>query len=94
MLDTRTGTIKEWPLRKYFTPYGASATDKKGHVWAPSNMTDRLARLNPETGKVVEYLMPTETDVKEIEFDPTATGDVLLMSNMRNARILRVEVLD
>ena len=94
MLDTRTGTIKEWPLRKYFTPYAASATDKKGHVWAPSNMMDRLARLNPETGEVVEYLMPTEMDVKEIEFDPTAAGDVLLMSNMRNARILRVEVLD
>ena len=94
MFDTRTETVTEWPLRKYFTPYAASATDRTGHVWATSNMTDRLARLNPETGEVVEYLMPTELDAKEIEFDPSASGTVLLMSNMRTARILRVEVLD
>ena len=94
MFDTRTEEIKEWSLRKYFTPYTASAPDKDGHVWATSNTTDRLARLNPETGEIVEFLMPNEMDVKEITFDPTAEGVSLLMSNMRSARILRVEILD
>ena len=94
MFDTRTEKLQEWALRKYFTPYTASAPDKRGYVWAPSNMTDRLARLDPKTGEVVEYLMPTELDTKKIAFDPTAKRDVLVMANMRNARILRVEVID
>ncbi len=94
MFDTRTEEIKEWSLRKYFTPYTASVPDKSGYVWATSNMTDRLARLDPETGEIVEFLMPNEMDVKEITFDPTAEGVSLLMSNMRSARILRVEILD
>lgn len=94
MFDTRTQTFKEWPLRKYSTPYTASAPDRKGHVWAPSNMCDRLFRLDPESGEIVEYLMPSEIDVKEIEFSPTSRGVAALMSNMRSARILRVEPLD
>ena len=94
MFDTRTATFKEWPLRKYSTPYSASAPDKRGHVWAPSNMSDRLFRLNPETGELVEYLMPSEIDVKEIEFSPTGNGVAAMMANMRAARLLRVEVLD
>ena len=94
MFDTRTATFKEWPLRKYSTPYSASAPDKRGHVWAPSNMSDRLFRLNPETGEIVEYLMPSEIDVKEIEFSPTGNGVAAMMANMRAARLLRVEVLD
>lgn len=94
MFDTKTQTFKEWALRKYSTPYAASAPDKQGHVWAPSNMSDRLFRLNPESGEVVEYLMPTEIDVKEIEFDPTAKGVSALMTNMRSARVIRVEVMD
>ncbi len=94
MFDTRTEKLQEWSLRKYFTPYTASVPDKRGYVWAPSNMTDRLARLDPKSGEVVEFLMPTELDTKKITFDPTAKGDVLIMANMRNARILRVEVLD
>lgn len=94
MFDTRTETFKEWPLRKYSTPYCTSAPDKEGWVWAPSNMSDRMFRLNPETGEMIEYLMPSEIDVKEIEFDPTSDGVAALMSNMRAARILRIEPLD
>ena len=94
VFDTRTETFKEWPLRKYSTPYTASAPDKDGWVWAPSNMSDRMFRLNPETGEMIEYLMPSEIDVKEIEFDPTSDGVAALMSNMRASRILRIEPLD
>ena len=94
MLDTNTGELKEWPLRKYFTPYATSAPDKQGYVWAGSNTSDRLARLDPRTGEVIEYLMPTELDTKKIAFDPTSDHISLLMANMRTARILRVEVLD
>ena len=94
MFDTRTEEIKEWDLRKYSTPYSASAPDKEGHVWANSNMSDRLFRLNPDTGEMVEYLMPTEIDTKEMVSDPSTDRVVMLMTNMRGARVVRVEVLD
>jgi streptogramin lyase len=94
MFDTRTEEIKEWDLRKYSTPYSASAPDKEGHVWANSNMSDRLFRLNPDTGAIVEYLMPTEIDTKEMVSDPSTDRVVMLMTNMRGARVVRVEVLD
>lgn len=94
MFNTKTEEIKEWSLRKYSTPYSASAPDQKGHVWANSNMSDRLFRLNPETGEVVEYLMPTEIDTKEMVADPSTDRVVMLMTNMRNARVVRVEILD
>ena len=94
MFNTKTEEIKEWSLRKYSTPYSASAPDQKGHVWANSNMSDRLFRLNPETGEVVEYLMPTEIDTKEMVADPSTDRVVMLMTNMRNARVVRIEVLD
>jgi len=94
VFDTKTEQFKEWPLRKYSTPYTASAPDKQDYVWAPSNMSDRIFRLNPQTGEVLEYLMPTEMDTKEIEFSPTDKGVSALMANMRTARIVRVEPLD
>jgi len=95
MFDTRTETLRRWPLREYFTPYAASVPDRDGHIWTGSNMSHRLARLDPDTGEVVEYLMPTEIDIKKFAFDPTAKGRVVVLAaNMRNARILRVELLD
>jgi len=94
MYDTNTGELKEWPLRQYFTPYTVTAPDKAGMVWAPSNTSDRLARLDPKTGEIIEYLMPTELDTKKIAFDPTSDRVTLLFANMRTARIARVEVLD
>jgi virginiamycin B lyase len=36
------------------TPY-AFAVDKEGAVWYSSDMTDVIGRLDPSTGKVVEY---------------------------------------
>jgi streptogramin lyase len=91
MLDTRTEKIQEWPTRKYWTPYAASKPDKKGRVYATSNMTDQVLRLDPSTGAIVEYLMPTELDAKKIALDPNGT---VWMTNMRTARVLRIEPLD
>jgi virginiamycin B lyase len=94
MFDTRTEAIQEWLVRKYSTPYTASTPDRNGHVYAPSNMSERLLRLDPETGEVIEYLMPTNFDTKKIIHDPTTSRVTLWMANTRNARLIRVEPLD
>jgi streptogramin lyase len=95
MLDLKSGKVTEWPLRKYSTPYTASMPDQKGFVWAPSNMSDRMMKLDPRTGELVEFLMPGELDTKEIQIDPTVKNrSVILFANKRTARIARIEVLD
>ena len=48
--------------------------DKNGYVYAPSNMSERMYRLDPRTGEIVEYFMPTEFDTKKIAFDPTVSA--------------------
>ncbi len=93
--DTRTEKFQEWPMpRKYTTPYAVSAPDKDGYVYATSNMSERLMRLDPITGEIVEYQIPTEFDSKKITFDPTTSRTTLWMVNTRTARMMKVEPLD
>jgi len=80
--------------RKYTTPYTVSAPDKNGYVYATSNMSERLIRLDPKTGEIVEYQMPTEFDSKKITYDPTTSRVILWMVNTRTARMMKVEPLD
>jgi streptogramin lyase len=95
MFDTRTEQMHEFPLpRKYTTPYTASAPDKNGYLYAPSNMTERLMRLDPKTGQVIEYQMPTDFDTKKTVHDPSTDRTTLWMANTRNARLIRVEPLE
>ena len=95
MFDTRTEKMQEWPVPyKYTTPYAASAPDARGFVYASSNMSERVMRLDPKTGEVIEYQIPTDFDSKEIINDPTTKKSTLWMANTRNARITKVEPLD
>lgn len=95
VFDTRTQEFQEWALpHKYTTPYTVTIPDKNGYVYASSNMSERLARLDPRTGEIIEYQMPTDFDSKKIAHDPTTDGTTLWMSNTRNARVVRVEPLD
>jgi virginiamycin B lyase len=95
MFDTRTEKFQEWPmLRKYTTPYAVSAPDRNGYVYATSNTSERLMRLDPKTGEIVEYQMPTEFDSKKITYDPTTSRLTLWMVNTRTARMMKVEPLE
>jgi len=94
MFDTRTHEVRRWDVPEYSTPYTASVPDKNGYVYAPSNMSERLLRLDPRTGEVIEYQMPTEFDTKKIAYDPTTDDVVLWMTNIRTAGITKVEPLE
>ena len=54
MFDTRNDQIKEWPVPKYTTPYAASRPDKNGFVYVTSNMSERVLRLDPRTGEIID----------------------------------------
>ena len=47
--------------------------DKNGEVWTGSMLNDRVSRLNPETGKFVEYLLPRETNIRRVWVDNSTT---------------------
>lgn len=92
--DSRTEQVREWPVRKYSTPYTVSVPDRRGRVYAPSNMSERVIRLDPKTGEVVEYLMPTQFDSKKLAVHPAKNRTEIWMANTRNARLVRIEPLD
>jgi streptogramin lyase len=95
MFDPKTEKITEWQMPKYSTPYCSSVPDRNGHVYAPSNMSDRVMRLDSKTGEIIEYLMPTELDTKEIHIGPAlGNRSTILFANKRNARLVRLEVLE
>jgi len=93
--DTRAERFEEFAVPyKYTTPYTVSVPDKNGRVYASSNMSDRVLRLDPKTREVIEYLMPTQLDSKKIAIDQTTAGVTVWMANTRTARILKIEPLD
>ena len=57
-------------------------------------MSERVLRLDPKTGEIVEYQMPTDFDSKKINHDPTASRPTIFMANTRSARLVRIEPLD
>ncbi|MGE0394223.1 MAG: carboxypeptidase regulatory-like domain-containing protein [Vicinamibacterales bacterium] len=96
-VDTKTGEFRRWRLDAYAGPYTSSHPDKKGRVYAPSNMAERLYRVDQNTNDIIAYQWPTEFDTKKINYQPgTENSDrpVLWFTNMRTARVSRVEVLD
>jgi virginiamycin B lyase len=94
MFDTRAETFQEWSMQKYITPYAVSAPDRNGYVYATSNTAERLIRLDPRTGEMIDYQIPTDFDSKKIAHDPTTSRSTLWMVNTRSARIVKVEPLD
>jgi streptogramin lyase len=98
MLDTRTGSMNTWKMpTPYTTPYTATVPDKNGYIYSSSNTSERLLRLNPKTGEIVEFPMPNgpgNFDAKKMNYDPTTKKTVLLFANTRNAEIMRVELPD
>jgi streptogramin lyase len=95
MFDTITKQFKEWPARhKYTTVYAVSAPDRNGFVYATSNMSERLLRLNTKTNEIIEYQVPTEFDSKKLAHDPTSARSTVWMVNTRTARLMKVEPLD
>ena len=95
MFDTRSEKFQEWPVQyKYTTPYTESVPDANGYVYSPSNTSDRLLRLDPKTGEIIEYQMPTNNfDSKKLAIDPISRRAVW-MANTRDASLIKLEPID
>ena len=67
---------------------------KTGEVWTGSMLNDQVARLDPKTDQIVEYLLPRPTNIRRVFVDDTAARPVLWVGSNHGASIIKVEPLD
>ena len=95
MFDTKTKQIKEWAdPTKWDAPYDA-VRDKSDHVWTGSWSTDLVSRLNPKTGEVVQYLLPTfDTNIRRVEVINSTNPPSFLVGENHHGKIAIVQPLE
>lgn len=94
MFDTNTKTFREWTTPTPFAgPYDAVA-DKNGDVWSGGQLSDRVVRLMPKSGEMIEYLLPTKTDMRHAFVDNTPKTPAFWVGNNHGASIIKVEPLE
>jgi virginiamycin B lyase len=93
MLDTKTGTIKEFvPPIPWNGAYPAFA-DGRGDIWTAGMSTDFVFRLKPSTGEFVSYLLPTlGANVRSI--DGNANSVRIWIAEVHAGKITLLEPLD
>ena len=93
VFNMKTKQFKEWDNKPY-EPYDA-ALDKAGYAWTGGQPTDFVTRLNPKTGEMVQYLMPTvKTDIRRVHVYNFTDPPSMLVGEDRGAKILLVQPLD
>jgi virginiamycin B lyase len=93
LFDTKTEKFTEYTLPEYTFPYRANF-DKNGEIWASTMSTDRVVRLDPKTGTTVQYLMPSETNMRTVFVDNSTTPVTFWVGSNHDHRIVKVEPLD
>ena len=53
-----------------------------------------MARLDPETGQITEYLLPRSTNIRRIYVDSSTTPPTFWTGSNHGASIVKMEPLD
>jgi virginiamycin B lyase len=93
LFDTGTKTFTEYALPEYTFPYRADF-DRNGEIWASTMSTDRVVRLDPKTGRAVQYLMPSDTNMRTVFVDNSTSPVTFWVGSNHDHRIVRLEPLD
>jgi streptogramin lyase len=94
MFDTRTLQFREWPVpTPWSAPYDV-VLDKNEEAWTGSMLTDRVARLNTKTDEMVEYLLPSSTNIRRVFIDNTTNPVTFWVGNNHGASIIKLEPFD
>jgi virginiamycin B lyase len=93
IFDTKTEKFTEYNLPEYTFPYRANF-DKNGEIWSSTMSTDRVVRTDPKTGKSVQYLMPSDTNMRTVFVDNSTTPVTFWVGSNHDHRIVKVEPLD
>jgi virginiamycin B lyase len=93
MFDTKTRQFKEWQPPTQGWPYDVIA-DRTGEAWSGNEYNDRIVRLNPTTGRMIEYLLPRQTNVRRVWVDNRTTPVTFWVGNNHGASIVKLEPLE
>ncbi len=93
MFDIKTEKITEWSAPPFTFPYRAMV-DRSGEIWTGGMHTDHAVRINPKTGETVEYLLPTETNMRSVFVDNSTTPVTFWTGSNHGAALVKVEPLD
>jgi streptogramin lyase len=93
VFDTKAEKFTEYALPPRTYPYRANF-DKNGEIWASTMHTDRVVRFDPKTGNAVQYLMPSDTNMRTVFVDNSTTPVTFWVGSNHDHRIVRVEPLD
>jgi virginiamycin B lyase len=93
LFDTKAERFTEYNLPEYTFPYRANF-DKNGELWASTMHTDRVVRLDPKTGQAVQYLMPSDTNMRTVFVDNSTTPVTFWVGSNHDHRLVQVEPLD
>src|SRR6201996_8038438 len=93
LFDSKTEMFTEYDLPEYTFPYRADF-DKNGEIWASTMSTDRVVRLDPKSGRTVQYLMPSDTNMRTVFVDNSTTPVTFWVGSNHDHRIVKVEPLD
>ena len=97
MFDTRTQQFKEWPLpfKEWSDPYEASPEKNGDIVWAAGETTDYVYRLDPKTGQVTSYLLPSiQANFRRVTVDNSTNPVTVWIGENHQGKIAKLEVLE
>jgi len=80
MFDPDKKVLKEYPLipgtkpytAPYAEPYSASADDKNHVVWTHDFSSNRMYKIDMNTGQSTEYMTPSNYEVRDLKVDTAA----------------------
>ncbi|HEY7297627.1 MAG TPA: carboxypeptidase regulatory-like domain-containing protein [Xanthobacteraceae bacterium] len=94
MFDSKTEQFREWKLpTPYSMPYDAIFDDST-YAWTGGMGNDHVSRVNVETGEVVDYLLPSKTNIRRVDVDKSVNPSQLWIGNNHGAALIRVEPLE
>jgi len=94
MFDTRTQQFREWLAPAPWSAAYDVVVDKNGFAWTRSMTTDRVLRLDPNTGRFTEYLLPRSTNIRRVFVDNSTTPPTFWTGSNHGASIVKLEPLE
>ena len=101
MLDPDKKVVKEYPLipgskpytAPYAEPYSASGDDKNQIVWTHDFSSNRVYRIDMNSGQSTEYMTPTNYEVRDLKVDTTAARPTVWIPAYRPpSKIVKIQV--
>jgi streptogramin lyase len=101
MFDPDKKIFKEYPLvpgtkpytAPYAEPYNVSVDDKNQIVWTHDFSSDRVYRIDTNTGQSTEYMTPSNYEVRHLEVDTAAARPTVWIPAYRPpSKLVKIQV--